>query len=341
MSGRDAAFGGSNQERSEETEKMMNSHVGLPNSLTIPLAVAALSITLVLGATSPPAADEPGTIGIGLGQLYSDSQPNNRGPLVVLQVSDGLPGSKAGIKKGDIVIALNGTEVAGRELADLLRKEIRGPVGGPVRLKLTTPEGNETEITLIRVPYPPHNSQATDPFAYRIPGSWRAESRYSFPLPWSPKLAYHGSEDLAFAPDFNDTASPEYHSYLFFWWLDGANEFTSERLQSDMIFYFQGLSSERGKDSKFTPDLAKVSAKYEADAGGPAKFGGEAAKSFRGAVSIYDSHGKIITLQSEVVTCFCPATRHTAAFFGMSLEPAAKDIWKQLHAIRDSFRCER
>jgi hypothetical protein len=93
MSGLDAAFGGSDQNGGEETEETMNSHIGLPGRLKFTLAVAALSITLSLGAISPPAADEPGTIGIGLGQLYSDSQPDNRGPLVVLQVSDGLPGS--------------------------------------------------------------------------------------------------------------------------------------------------------------------------------------------------------------------------------------------------------
>ncbi len=313
----------------------------LCNALGLALIVAASRTATAAAAGSPAAADGPGTIGVGFGQLYAEAQANRRGPLVVLQVVDGLPGSKAGIQKGDIIEALNGTEVAGRDLADLLRKEIRGPAGSTLRLKRVTLEGEESEISLTRVPFPPHTSRETDPFTYLIPGSWRTDPRYSFPLPWAPDMSYRGWEDLAFSPEFDDTASPEYHSYLFFWWLEGSRAFTAERLQTDMIAYFRGLAGERGRSYTFTPDLGKVSARYEADAAGAPEFGGEKASSFRGEVTLYDTRGRTITLRSEVVACGCPSTNHTAAFFGMSLEPADGEIWKELHAIRDSFRCGR
>ena len=210
-----------------------------------------------------------------------------------------------------------------------------------MRLTVASAVGADTEVALVRVPYPPHASQPSDPFAYLIPGGWRTDPRYPFPLPWAPALAYKGAEDLAFAPNFDDTASREYHSYCFFWWLDGEMPFTADRLADDMTAYFRGLAKERGSSGHFTPDPGKVTARYEADAHGPRTFGGAAARSFRGQVSIYDSHGKVITLYSEVVAAFCPATNHSAAFFGMSLEPSDGDIWKPLHAIRDSFRCSR
>jgi hypothetical protein len=56
-------------------------------------------------------------------------------------------------------------------------------------------------------------------------------------------------------------------------------------------------------------------------------------------VSIYDTYGKVITLHSEVAMAVCPGTNHTAAFFGMSLEPAGVGIWEQLGRIRDTFQC--
>jgi len=108
-----------------------------------------------------------------------------------------------------------------------------------------------------------------------------------------------------------------------------------------MLVYFRGLAEERGRNYGFTPDLSKVSASYKEDAAASRKFGGAAARTFSGTVSIWDTHGKVITLNSEVVAATCPGSNHTTLFFGMSLEPRDGDIWKQLDTIRDTFRCNR
>ena len=84
-------------------------------------------------------------------------------------------------QRGDIVIAINGTPVAGRELADITRKEIRGPIGGTVRVTIARLDGTQSELVLVRTPYPPHSNPASDPFAYTVPGSWKADPRYFFP----------------------------------------------------------------------------------------------------------------------------------------------------------------
>ena len=306
------------------------------------LAAMAVSVTFLASPISwRSTADDLGTIGIVFRQLFSETQPNHRGPLAVMHVAEDSPAARAGVHCSDFVVAINGTAVAGRAFSDILQKDVYGPPGSTVRLTVARFDGSQSEITLVRVPYPPHVNPASDPFVYNVPGSWGTDPRYSFPLPWAPGLAYHGSEDLFYTPNFDQTDSPEYHSYLFFWWLEGTHTLTAKQLQSDMVVYFRGLAEERGRNYGFTPDLSKVATTYREDLAASRTFGGAAAQIFSGTVTIWDTHGKIITLNSEVVVSGCGASNKTAVFFGMSLEPRDRAIWKQLDAVRDTFRCSR
>jgi len=304
-------------------------------------ALVAFIILLVLAAPGQAAADDRGTVGLYLFQLYDDQRPNHRGPLAVMHVVEDSPAAKAGIRCSDFVVAVNGVPVPGREFSDILNKDIHGPIGGTVRLMVARFDGSQSEITLVRAPYPPHVNPASDPFAYIVPGSWAADPRYRFPLPWSPTLAYHGFEDLFFSPNFDQIDSPEYHSYLFFLWLEGTHLLSSDQLESDIVTYFRGLAEERGRNNGFTPDLSKVSATYKEDRAASPRFGGSPAQAFSGRVTIWDTHAKLITLNSEVLISACETPDHTAFFFGMSLEPRGGDMWKQLDTIRDTFRCRK
>lgn len=64
--------------------------------------------------------------------------------------------------------------------------------------------------------------------------------------------------DLFFSPNFPETDSPEYHSYLFFMSLEGTHMLTAEQLQSFLLTYFQGLAEERAK----TMDSRRILPKY-------------------------------------------------------------------------------
>ena len=248
--------------------------------------------------------------------------------------------AKAGIHSGDFVIAVNGVPAPGREMSEIL-KQIHGPIGATLRLTVVKPDGSQSEYALVRAPYPPHLNPASDPFVYTVPGSWAAVPRYHYPLPWAPKLPYHGFVDLFFSPNFPETDSPEYHSYLFFMSLEGTHMLTAEQLHSFLLTYFQGLAEERGQNNGFTPDLTKVSATYKEDSAASPTFGCVPARALSGTVTIWDTHGKTITLNSEVLISGCGTRDHTTFFFGMSLEPRDGDMWKQLDAIRDTFRCSR
>ena len=304
------------------------------------LLVPIMVINLWLPMASQAAGEAPGTLGIAFRQIFSERVANHRGALAVMHVDEDSPAAKAGIHCSDFVIETNGVAVQGREFSDIMDRDISGPIGGTVHLSVVRYDGSQSDVVLVRAPFPPHLNPPTDPFAYSVPGTWSLDPRYAFPLPWSPSLAYHGAEDLFYAPNFDKTDSPEYHSYLYFMWLDGAPPMTASQLQSDMLVYFRGLAQERGKNYGFVPDLARVSARYRDDRAGSKTLGGAAARAFSGTVSIWDTHGKVITLNSEVVTAVCPMTNHRALFFGMSMQPRGADIWKQLDAIRDTFQCK-
>lgn len=163
----------------------------MPNSAGGTLAAFVFALVLLPSpAVLRAAPDGRGTIGIRLRQLYADQQPGHRGPLVVLRVAEDSPAAKAGIQCSDFVIAVNGTPVPGRDFSEIMKNDIDGPIGGSVRLTILRYDGSQAEISLVRTPYPPHLNPASDPFAYSVPGSWSADPRYSFPLPWSPALAY-------------------------------------------------------------------------------------------------------------------------------------------------------
>ncbi|MGC9948258.1 MAG: PDZ domain-containing protein [Bryobacteraceae bacterium] len=143
---------------------------------------------------------------------------------MVIDVLDGTPAAKAGIRSGDFIVAIDGADVAGKTTTEMLRTNLAGPVGGEVKLTLwRESEGRQFEADLTRVSYPPRRNPASDPFQFYSPANWRPEVD-RFPLPWSPQLSYHGSEDLVFAPGLDDKTSPNYHSYAFVWWLEGKPE---------------------------------------------------------------------------------------------------------------------
>jgi hypothetical protein len=300
---------------------------------SIALAVCLLASLVAVG-------QEPGTLGISVLQLYSDGQQNKRGVLIVRAVEAGSAAIDAGMVAGDIITSVNGTATEGHDAGELGRAGLWGAAGESVHLIVAKMNKPPVEMVLKRKPYAPHVNPATDAFRYSVPGNWGMDLRYPFPLPWAPSIAHKGLEDLAFAPGFDDTNSPEYHSYLIVWWLDGSQALTAEALEKDMVIYFRGLAEQRGRNNKFTPDLTKVAASYR-ESEGQRSFGGESAKNFAGTVTLYDRHGAVITLHTEAITSVCAKTGNTAVFFSMSKEPRPGALWRQLDAVRDGFRCVR
>ncbi len=311
---------------------------------TIAACVAVLALSSVAGRRAlwaQSAAVEPGTVGLAVAQLYSDEQPTKRGVFVVRAVESGSAAADDGIRVGDIILAVNGTRTAGNDVDDVVRHQLRGPSGEAVRVLVARGDEKAVEHVLARRAFPPHVNPASDAFSYVVPGSWRTEPRYTFPLPWSPELSLRGIEDLAFAPDFDDPSSPEYHSYQFFWWIDGTTPITTSHLQANLDTYFRGLSSDRGRRLGFHPVLSNVSAtvQHASASATPTSVARLDGQVFEGIVHLYDRTGKVIALHAAITTYVCRAAAHTAVFAGFSQLPRPARIWSEVDAIRESFAC--
>ncbi len=82
-----------------------------------------------------------GGIGVVLGKKDDD--------FVVVAPMEGTPGDKAGIKAGDKILAVDGTNVDGLQLEDVVGK-IRGKQGTEVELTLAGADGAQRTVRLIR-----------------------------------------------------------------------------------------------------------------------------------------------------------------------------------------------
>jgi hypothetical protein len=298
-----------------------------------------LSLGAAFSAAGQVTSPEPGTLGLALNQLYSDQQATKRGALMVRRVEAHSAAADAGIEAGNLILAVDGDSVFNASMSDVVQR-LAGPVGSSITLSVVQADGSLQKMTLTRKPYLPHLNPRTDPFSYVIPGNWQMDRRYSFPLEWAPSVAHKGFEDLSFVPGFDDVASPEYHSYLILWWLDGTVALTADTLQTEMAAYFRGLAEQRGRNNHFTPNLSFVTAQYAASLAGPASFGGARATSFNGKVAVIDRHGNVVSLYSEVTSAQCSAD-NTAVYFAMSKEPRPAALWEKLDRVRDTFKCER
>lgn len=85
------------------------------------IALAFCLLTFVVAL-----AQEPGTLGISVLQLYSDGQQNKRGVLIVRAVQAGSAAVEAGIVAGDIIVSVNGTAAEGHDAGELGRVGLRG-----------------------------------------------------------------------------------------------------------------------------------------------------------------------------------------------------------------------
>jgi carboxyl-terminal processing protease len=75
---------------------------------------------------------------------------NNNGQTVIVAPFDGSPAKAAGVKPGDIIVKVDGTDVSGMSLSDVVSK-VLGPAGSKVTLTLQDPTTGATrDVTITR-----------------------------------------------------------------------------------------------------------------------------------------------------------------------------------------------
>ena len=95
---------------------------------------ALLLISIPLSAAEE--RESFGGIGIVVAQLYDQESPDHRGELVVLGFGSDSPAPKAGLRSGDVIVAIDNRNTNRRSFADIVQQELRGTVGKAVTLRV-------------------------------------------------------------------------------------------------------------------------------------------------------------------------------------------------------------
>jgi hypothetical protein len=177
---------------------------------------------------------------------------------------------------------------------------------------------------------------------WHLSDAWTDEA-FAFPLPFAPKLPYHGVVVVHFAPAFRELGSPGYWSYVPIWIKAGAAGRPDPRqLEEDLHDYYLGLCGTDGHPVIHT--RAADPASYEAhlepatlDAADRAE-GGQWA--FQGDLRTVDCvvAGGDLLLNVEAVAGTCAGQASFVAYT-ISPRPFADPVWARLRAERRAFDC--
>ena len=80
--------------------------------------------------------------------IHLEQDPKTMEIEVVAPI-EGSPAFRAGVMPGDVIVGVNGEEIAGMKVEDAIKK-IAGPLGSPVTLTLRRPSGERVDLTMER-----------------------------------------------------------------------------------------------------------------------------------------------------------------------------------------------
>jgi hypothetical protein len=174
------------------------------------------------------------------------------------------------------------------------------------------------------------------PFHMPVLDGWRTET-IPFPLGFAPALEYEGLEELRFSPGMFDPESDAVWTYAFVWWVPRDTAIDAGRLSRDLDAYFRGLADAVAEPKKVQPDPATFKGglrAVEAADGNPR---------FEGRVGTFDAFATLsgveLNVRAEVLPC--AEVGQLAVLFLLSPQPTSHEVWAQLGAIRDGFRCAK
>lgn len=178
-------------------------------------------------------------------------------------------------------------------------------------------------------------------YKFPSPDGWRTE-RIEFPIPFAKDLDYKGLEDLRFAPGMFKPEAPDYFSYAFLFWIEGAMSFEPKSIETDLLKYYKGLCAAVAKSRKLDVDLSKIAVQVKKlDPKG--KLGGEDADRFEATIDLVDAFvtGKPLKLNLELWTRKADAGKRSCLFALASPKEKSEGVWETLRKIRSDFVCPK
>lgn len=178
-----------------------------------------------------------------------------------------------------------------------------------------------------------HNWEA--PYTLPIPTDWTIE-RFLIPIGFAPQINYKGVEDIRFTPGWGKSASADYWSYAFLWYLEGDIKMDAATIESNLKAYYTGLIQINGQaipKEKIIPveTAFKTITKEEGDI-----------TTFEGTVKMLNyMKEKPIILNVKVHLKSCATLKNTYIFYELSPQPYSHTVWKSLNLLWVNFKCSK
>nr|WP_321235028.1 hypothetical protein [uncultured Psychroserpens sp.] len=147
-----------------------------------------------------------------------------------------------------------------------------------------------------------------------------------FPIGFAPEIKYTGYEDLRFAKQWRNQDSEDFWCYMFVWHVDGIQKPTTEYLEQQIKFYYDGIMKAVNKKKDFVVPETKVQLENSSDA--------EA--DLLGKIDVHDSFNTedLITLNVQVKTYYCKANNTTNMVFKLSPQAFNGEIWERFKTVK-------
>jgi C-terminal processing protease CtpA/Prc len=114
-----------------------------------------LGALVLLGSGAPVRAADPGWFGLA---VSADVEEHSPGPtlrsLSVRETAPGSPAARAGLAAGDVILEIQGVEVAGMT-TDALKAAMQRSVGETLHLKIRHGATDTREVAMTAAPRPP------------------------------------------------------------------------------------------------------------------------------------------------------------------------------------------
>ncbi|MEI6455780.1 MAG: hypothetical protein WCO93_05790 [bacterium] len=174
-------------------------------------------------------------------------------------------------------------------------------------------------------------SQEMD-YSWPLPEKWKKEV-ILFPLDFAPTLQYPGVEEVHFTPGWmSDSISEQRWSYLFYWKLDTLLNADTKQLKTDLLAYFNGLTTSVYTKTKsnltFQPPSIQEFKKLS-DEG-----------LYRGKITIMDVFFSLnpINLNFKISASQYPKINKTIICFEFSPQSFDHPVWKELDKQKVEFK---
>jgi len=142
---------------------------------------------------------------------------------------------------------------------------------------------------------------------------------------------------LRFAPGWADSASEDYWTYSYLWYLDGKIDFDAKTMEKNLEAYYTGLIGRNIERRKIAKEkLFPVKANLEST-----KTEDGDLSTFKGSISMLDYMAQQpIKLNCVIHVKECPRKDNTFVFYEISLKEYDHPIWNTLNKIWMEFECD-